>query len=171
MISIVIPTLRDAGQVAACVIRLGPAVLEAALKEVIFADGAGDAEIAKIAEETGARLVPGPADRGPRLAAGLSEARGAWVGLLDPAARLPETWAAAALRHIADVPDTPGWAAHPGGALARALTGPRPGFLLLPRSAAMAQVEALRSGAERGLMRGLGRRNLHRLDFTLDLAD
>lgn len=109
MISIVIPTLNASGTLGPCLGSLGPAVLEAILTEVIFADGGSKDDTEAIAEATGAHFLSAPRGRGAQLRAGAEKARGEWLLFLHADTRLSEDWVEAARAHIAAGPDKAGW--------------------------------------------------------------
>lgn len=97
MISVVIPTLNAGEALAATLAALVPAAVNNLVREVVVADaGSSDATLA-IVEDAGARLVAGGADP---VAAGCAAAKGPWLLILKPGARLAPEWEAAARDHI-----------------------------------------------------------------------
>lgn len=93
-LSIVIPTLESAPEVAALLSRLMDGVAEGVVREVILSDGGSTDDISELAEAVGAELVLGPAGRGGQLRRGVAAARGAWILVLHADSGLPEGWVA-----------------------------------------------------------------------------
>ncbi len=99
-LSLVIPTLAAADQLARCLPRT-LAAAEGLVGEVVVADGGSvDATVA-VAQALGARVVAAPRGRGPQLAAGVAAAQGDWLLLLHADTVLGPGWAAAARGHMA----------------------------------------------------------------------
>jgi rSAM/selenodomain-associated transferase 2 len=97
MVSVVIPTLNAADQLADTLARLGPPV-----GQIIIADGGSRDETAAVAAANGAELVVAPRGRGAQLAAGARAARGDWLLFLHADTRLEAGWAAVAAAFMDD---------------------------------------------------------------------
>lgn len=97
VISVVIPTLNAGETLAATLAALIPAAVSNLVREVVLADAGSTDDTLAIAEDAGARVVDGGADP---LAAGCAAAKGPWLLLLRPGARLSPEWQAAARDHI-----------------------------------------------------------------------
>jgi glycosyltransferase involved in cell wall biosynthesis len=121
MISVVIPTLDAAPVIGPTLGALAPGLMEGMIREVIFADGGSTDDTAAVADAVGAAFLPCPGPPAARVAAGAAAARGEWLLLLPPRARLSPDWPAAARAHMAADPGRAGWFPHArsGGAAAR----------------------------------------------------
>lgn len=172
MISVIVPTLDEAEALAASLISLGPAVIEGALREVIVADGGSVDETAEIAEATGARLIAGPADLGPRLGQAVDASRGRWLAFLSPGVRLPEGWVDQIRNQIDTSPDIAAWAPmNVEGLFARVVggfSGPAEGFVLAPRGLVMNHRDALSEDGVPAFLAAIPRASLDRLPFAID---
>jgi rSAM/selenodomain-associated transferase 2 len=91
-LSVVIPTLNAAPEVAALLPALMQGVAAGLVREVIITDGGSSDDIAELAEAVGAVFVSGPSGRGAQLRRGVAIARGAWFLVLHADSRLPEGW-------------------------------------------------------------------------------
>ncbi|WP_417270206.1 TIGR04283 family arsenosugar biosynthesis glycosyltransferase [Celeribacter sp.] len=123
-ISIVIPTLNAAPQLAETLARVIKGVDAGVVRELIVSDGGSTDDIARLADTVGAEWVEGPAGRGGQLARGAEAAQGAWLLFLHADTWLPEGWSDVALAHLAH-PDRAlvfSLSFRGGGAMAR-LTG------------------------------------------------
>jgi hypothetical protein len=109
MISVVIPTLDAARVIAPTLGALAPGLMEGMIREVIFADGGSTDDTEAIAEAVGAVFLPCHGGPAARTGAGAAAARGSWLLLLTPRARLSPDWPTAARGHIAAAPDRAGW--------------------------------------------------------------
>ncbi|MDW8445221.1 MAG: glycosyltransferase [Acetobacteraceae bacterium] len=76
---------------------------------MIVADGGSSDDTAAIARDFGCRVVPAPRGRGSQLAAGVAEARAAWLLLLHADTRLAPGWAEAVARHMGGPPGRAGY--------------------------------------------------------------
>lgn len=95
MISVIIETNNNAGDLARTLSSLVPAAVEGLVGEVIVRDhGSGDAT-RKVCDEAGAHWLEA-GDIGQAIA----QARGAWIMLLVPGARLLEGWTEPAAAHM-----------------------------------------------------------------------
>ena len=109
MISVVIPTLNAASRIGPCLASLSPAVMEAALADVVIVDGGSDDEIEEIADATGATFLKAPPGRGGQLRAGAEAARGDWLLFLHADTALSDDWLDAARAHIGEGAGAAGW--------------------------------------------------------------
>ena len=108
MISAVIATLNDEDDLVGALGPLVPGSMEGLVRELIVADaGSTDATLA-IAEDAGAVIVAGGLDQACRAA------KGPWLLILTPKARLYPTWLAAARGHIERSPDRAARLTKPG---------------------------------------------------------
>ena len=98
MISVVIPTLNAAASLAETLTPLIHAAVEGLVREVVVADGGSRDATFEIADDAGARFLNGD------LAAGCEAAKGPWLLIVAPGARLGSEWEAAAKAHMADHP-------------------------------------------------------------------
>ncbi|WP_417241588.1 TIGR04283 family arsenosugar biosynthesis glycosyltransferase [Celeribacter sp.] len=123
-ISVIIPTLDAAPQLAETLTRVMEGVDAGVVRELIVSDGGSSDDIARLADAIGAELIVGAAGRGGQLARGAEAAQGAWLLFLHADTWLPEGWSDVALAHLAD-PDRAlvfSLSFRGGGAMAR-LTG------------------------------------------------
>ena len=96
---------RQASALAATFSVLIPAVADGFLGHAVVVDAAGDAEIERLADATGASYLRAGGAEGWRLGAG--QARGDWLILLD-AGDVPQPhWAQAVDRHLVLTSDMP----------------------------------------------------------------
>lgn len=101
-LSIVIPTLNGEDRIGPTVASLFEGVSQGLVAELIIVDGAKSAEMARIAEEVGAKLITARPGRGHQLRTGAEAARGAWMLFLHDDSRLSEGWANCVAAHIAN---------------------------------------------------------------------
>jgi rSAM/selenodomain-associated transferase 2 len=99
MLSVVIPTLDAATELAPTLAALGP---EPAGDEIVVSDGGSTDATASIAAAAGVRVIQAPRGRGPQLRAGAEAARGEWLLFLHADTRPAPGWRAAVARFIAD---------------------------------------------------------------------
>ncbi|MEL6258043.1 MAG: TIGR04283 family arsenosugar biosynthesis glycosyltransferase [Pseudomonadota bacterium] len=104
-ISVVIPTLNAAGELAASLDSLMPGLQAGLIREVIVSDGGSDDATLAVTAEGGCVLVEGPAGRGAQLIAGAEVARGGWLLFLHADTILSRDWAERVADHIADHSD------------------------------------------------------------------
>lgn len=102
MLSVVIPTLNEAGRLPACLSALIPAAIDGLVKEVIVSDGGSTDATAAIADDAGARFLAGPKGRGGQLARGAGAARGRWLLFLHADTVLEPGWESDARRLLID---------------------------------------------------------------------
>lgn len=99
-LSVVIPTLNAAGDIALSLESLLPGLETGLIREVIIADGGSTDATCRIAEAAGARIVTSPPGRGVQLAAGAAAARGMWLMFLHADTALSRDWAERAGDHM-----------------------------------------------------------------------
>jgi len=104
-LSVVIPTLNAAPELAANLPALFEGLQAGLVRELVITDGGSTDDIAKVADGLGAELVVGPAVRGGQLARGVAASKGDWIMVLHADTRLPDGWSDAVLNHIAKQPD------------------------------------------------------------------
>ncbi|MEQ1888135.1 MAG: TIGR04283 family arsenosugar biosynthesis glycosyltransferase [Alphaproteobacteria bacterium] len=96
MLSVIIPTLNAESTLPQTLSALIPGVVSGLVKDVIISDG-GSADASRdIAEDTGCKVVTGPAGRGAQLARGALAARGNWLLFLHADTVLSPGWEAEA---------------------------------------------------------------------------
>ncbi len=108
-ISVVIPTLNAAADLAATTEALLPGLTDGLICELILSDGGSRDETALVAKELGAVWVTGPKGRGGQIAAGVRAASGDWVLILHADTHLDRGWERAVLRHMHAFPAEAGW--------------------------------------------------------------
>lgn len=99
-ISVIIPTLNAAGEIALCLESLLPGLEAGLIREVIVADGGSTDATCAIAEATGARFVTSAPGRGLQLLNGAAAARGEWMLFLHADTALSRDWAERAGDHM-----------------------------------------------------------------------
>lgn len=100
MISVVIPTLNEAGHLPLTLAALVPAAMDGLVREVIVSDGGSTDGTLEAADEAGAKIVTSVKGRGQQLAAGCALAKGPWLLILHADSRLAVGWETIALSHI-----------------------------------------------------------------------
>ncbi len=95
-LSVVIPTLNAAPEVADLLAELMAGVAAGLVREVIVSDGGSSDDIEALAELAGAEFLTGPAGRGGQLRRGIAAARGEWFLVLHADSGLPDGWVEAA---------------------------------------------------------------------------
>ncbi|PLP57758.1 glycosyl transferase family 2 [Mesorhizobium loti] len=96
MLSVLIETRNDEEGLARTLASLVGGVVEGMVREVIVCDLGSSDQTAKVAEHAGCRhLMTGG------VGAGIAAAKGDWLLLLEPGARLVEGWADVVADHIA----------------------------------------------------------------------
>lgn len=96
MISVIIPTLNAGAGLPLTMACLVGAALEGLVKEVLVADGGSTDFTLEYADDAGARIL-----KGHSVAAACASARGDWLLILQPGARLAPDWESAVARHVA----------------------------------------------------------------------
>lgn len=92
MISVIIPTLNAENGLAACLTALVPATVEGLVREVIVVDGGSRDRTAEIVDQAGATMLRSAACRGAQLAAGVQQARMAWLFFVHADTVLEAGW-------------------------------------------------------------------------------
>lgn len=93
MLSIVIPTLNAASELAQSLAALTPGRASGAIHEIVVVDGASRDDTAVLAAQAGARVITSPPGRGGQLRLGAGEARSEWLLFLHADTRLePGIW-------------------------------------------------------------------------------
>jgi len=105
MLTAVIRADGPASALAATFSVLIPAVADGFLGHAVVVDAAGDAEIERLADATGASYLRAGGAEGWHL--GAAEARGDWLILLDSGDVPQPHWAQAVDRHLMLSPDIP----------------------------------------------------------------
>ena len=101
MISVVVVTFNNAGELVGALAPLVPGSIDGLVRELVVADGGSTDATLEIADEAGATVVRG--GRGEGVAA----AREPWVLWITPQSRLTFGWLEQAKDHIARFPDRP----------------------------------------------------------------
>jgi rSAM/selenodomain-associated transferase 2 len=109
MISVVIPTLNEAGHLPLTLAALVPAAMDGLVREVIVSDGGSTDGTLEAADEAGAKIVTSVKGRGQQLAAGCALAKGPWLLILHADSRLAVGWETIALSHIRQQADRAGY--------------------------------------------------------------
>ena len=109
MISVVIPTLNEAGHLPLTLAALVPAAMDGLVREVIISDGGSTDGTLEAADEAGAKIVTSTKGRGQQLAAGCALAKGPWLLILHADSRLAVGWETIALSHIRQQADRAGY--------------------------------------------------------------
>jgi glycosyltransferase involved in cell wall biosynthesis len=95
MLSVLIETRNDEEGLARTLGSLVPAAVEGAVREVIVCDKGSSDQTYRIAEHAGCHFV---ANGG--IAAGIRQAKGDWLLLIEPGAKLADGWVEAAVEHM-----------------------------------------------------------------------
>lgn len=107
-ISVVIPTLNAAPQLAACLAALVEGLEAGLIRELIVSDGGSSDDTTTLADAWGAQVVVGPASRGGQLQRGVAAAQGRWLLVLHADTVLQEGWSAVVAEHLQSS-DKAGW--------------------------------------------------------------
>lgn len=107
-ISVVIPTLNAAPQLAGCLAALVEGLEAGLIRELIVSDGGSQDDTTMLADAWGAHVVSGPASRGGQLRRGVDAAQGHWLLVLHADTVLQEGWAGVVAEHI-QTSDRAGW--------------------------------------------------------------
>lgn len=102
-LSVIIPVRDDASALGRLLHEL--AAVPSRDVEIVVVDGGSTDGSARVAAQSGARVLTSPPGRGAQLAAGVAAARGRWLWLLHADSRA----VAAAYGLLRDLDDTPGW--------------------------------------------------------------
>jgi rSAM/selenodomain-associated transferase 2 len=107
-ISVVIPTLNAAPQLAACLGALVEGLEAGLIRELIVSDGGSQDDTTTLADAWGAQVISGPASRGGQLVRGVAEAQGSWLLVLHADTVLQDGWASVVVDHLQSN-DRAGW--------------------------------------------------------------
>ena len=99
-LSVVIPTLNAADDLAESLPPLLEGLGAGLIRELVISDGGSTDATRTVAEEAGAVIVEGPPSRGGQLRRGGAAAKGEWLLFLHADTRLPAGWAALAEERI-----------------------------------------------------------------------
>jgi len=91
-ISVIIPTLNAQDSLPSLLSSLYEGVAIGLICEVIVSDGGSLDETCKIADQSGATVVKGPASRGGQVARASTKAQGDWLLILHADCILPKGW-------------------------------------------------------------------------------
>lgn len=158
MLTVLIETRNDADALARTLACLVAAAVEGVVREVMVVDHGSSDHTVAVADHAGCSLL-----HGGELAVGVRRARGEWILLLEPGARLADGWTEDVVVHVARLAQPARFSRASGAGsrfLARFLGARRPladGFLL-SKPQALARLRA-GEGAE-ALVRGLPSRRL-----------
>lgn len=100
MLTVMIESSEDQAALAASLAALVPGAIEGLVREVVVIDRGLDAATREVADHAGCRIVGSES-----LATSVGAARGDWLLLLEPGARLQEGWIEAVATHVGDVED------------------------------------------------------------------
>lgn len=170
MLTVLLEAGADQAALGATLATLVPGAIEGLVREVVVVDRGFDAGTRTVADGAGCRIVPGAA-----LADAIRLARGEWLLLLEPGARLSAGWLESVGAHLGDAAaglgtprtarfsrarqDRPGvWAR-----LTRRASALSDG-LLLSKAEALARLGPTADGGLQDIARGLA---AIRLDATL----
>ena len=103
-VSVIVPTLNAANALGPCLAALATGLSAGLIRELIFADGGSDDDIAALADAVGARLVASGPGRGTQLSAGASVSGGEWLLFLHADTVLADGWLEAVRRHMSEHP-------------------------------------------------------------------
>jgi glycosyltransferase involved in cell wall biosynthesis len=92
MISVVIPTSNSGSTLPATLAALVPAAAEGLVREAIIVDAGSADETCAIADAMGCTILRSPGERGARMFAGATAAKGPWLLFLHPDVALGEGW-------------------------------------------------------------------------------
>jgi len=95
MLSVLIETRNDEEALARTLASLIPAAVEGVVRDVLVCDRGSSDQTHRVAEHAGCHFI---AEGG--VAAGIKQAKGEWLLILEPGARLVEGWTEAVLDHV-----------------------------------------------------------------------
>ena len=152
MLSVLIETRNDEEALSRTLASLIGGAVEGAVRDVIVCDLGSTDQTRYVAEHAGCHFVAGSG-----IATGIARAKGDWLLILEPGARLVEGWIEPVAMHIAQVDDAGAFLARPqraaavpgAGVLGQSRTGAGPGDL---------QAAGVPAGQERRQRRSAGAR-------------
>lgn len=95
MLSVLIQTLNDEERLARTLASLIGGAVEGVVRDVVVCDGGSTDQTHRVADHAGCHFVGGG------VAAGIRQAKGDWLLLLEPGARLAEGWIDEVAAHTA----------------------------------------------------------------------
>jgi rSAM/selenodomain-associated transferase 2 len=104
---VIIPALNEGGTLAGCIDSLRE---QAAVSEILVADGGSDDDTRLVADRKGARVVRAPRGRGVQVAAAIDASNADVFLILHADCRLSRGATARIMRHLESRPDSPGGA-------------------------------------------------------------
>ena len=108
-ISVVIPTLNSADELAACLATLSEGLNAGLIRELIVSDGGSSDATLTLAAKAGADVVHGPKSRGGQMGRGCAAAQGAWLLVLHADTQMCDGWSKAVLDHLKMSPSKAGY--------------------------------------------------------------
>ena len=170
MLTVLLEAGADPAALGATLATLVPGAIEGLVREVVVVDRGLDAATREVADDAGCRIVSGAA-----LADAIRMARGEWLLLLEPGARLSPGWIDSVGAHFGDAAAGP---RSPRAARFSRARQDRPSVwarmtrrasalsdgLLLPKADALARLEPKAEGSLQDIAKGLA---TIRLDATL----
>ncbi|HYM02977.1 MAG TPA: TIGR04283 family arsenosugar biosynthesis glycosyltransferase [Stellaceae bacterium] len=99
-LSVIIPTLDAAVRLPTTLAALTEGSETGLVREIIVVDGGSRDDTARLAAESGARVLSAPSGRGAQLAAGAAAASGTWLLFLHADTQLSSGWSNAAARFV-----------------------------------------------------------------------
>lgn len=99
-LSIIIPALNAEDDLPGCLSALIPALEANLLREVIVVDGGSEDATRRLAEGSGATVIPSEKGRAKQLIAGADAARGDWLLFLHADTWLSRDWVERTLAHL-----------------------------------------------------------------------
>ncbi|MBS3648305.1 glycosyltransferase [Pseudaminobacter sp. 19-2017] len=97
MLSVLIETKNDEEGLARTLASLVGAAVEGVVRDVIVCDGGSTDQTRQVADHAGCQFLAGGG-----IAAGIRKAKGEWLLLLEPGARLGEGWTDDVIAHTAE---------------------------------------------------------------------
>lgn len=100
-ISVVIPTLDAADDLALCIAALAEGQAAGLIREIVVSDGGSTDRTRAVAQAFGAQVVTGAPSRGGQLRRGITAAEGVWLLVLHADSILAPGWSIAVAAHVA----------------------------------------------------------------------
>lgn len=105
-LSIIIPALNAEADLPGCLNALVPALEANLLREVVVVDGGSEDQTRRLAEGSGANVIPSQPGRATQLIAGAEAARGDWLLFLHADTWLSRDWVERTRAHIDTNPES-----------------------------------------------------------------